>query len=95
MIAQNISMKLEGRHYEAFRAFALRSGARTTTENVKRLIETLPEYQSLLNIHVNANPSVERIEMMPNDNRIELKSQGISPDAGGEVERPASAGGVQ
>lgn len=62
MIAQNISMKLEGRHYEAFRAFALRSGAKTTTENIKRIIEILPEFKSLLNIHENANPSVENPE---------------------------------
>lgn len=51
MIAPNLSMKLTGRHYESFRDFALRSGAKTTTENVKRLIETLPEHECLLNIH--------------------------------------------
>lgn len=58
MIAQTISMKLNGRHYEAFRSFALRSGATTTTENVKRLIESLPEYKSLLNIHENDDQSI-------------------------------------
>jgi len=62
MIAQNISTKLDGRHYEAFRSFALRSMAKTSTGNVKRLIETLPEFQNLLNIHENANPSVKSSE---------------------------------
>ncbi len=56
MIAPTLSIKLEGRYYEAFRSFALRSGANTSTENLKRLIETLPEYKNLLNIHENANP---------------------------------------
>jgi hypothetical protein len=55
-------MKLEGRHYEAFRAFALRSTAKTTTENIKRLIETLPEYQGLFNINEGANLSFESPE---------------------------------
>ena len=58
MIAPNISMKLEGRHYEAFRAFALRTEAKTSTENLKRLIETLPEFKSLLNIHETVSSSV-------------------------------------
>ena len=50
MITQNVSVKLEGKHYEAFRSFALRSLATTTSENLKRLIETLPEFKNLLNI---------------------------------------------
>ena len=69
-------MKLEGRHYEAFRAFALRSGAKTTTENIKRLIEILPEFKSLLNIHENANPSVENSEKTtPKEVKSQAKCQ--------------------
>lgn len=65
MIAQNISTKLKGRHYEAFRSFALRSGANTSIENFKRLIETLPEFQNLLSIPVMNSPSVKPDSITP------------------------------
>lgn len=64
MIGRNIAIKLEGLHYEAFRSFALRSSANNSKENFKRLIETLPEFQSLhrLNVRENINPSLGSVE---------------------------------
>jgi len=59
MIAQNINIKLEAMHYEAFRAFALRSRAKTSTENLKCLIEMLPEYRNLESIRATMVSSVE------------------------------------
>ncbi len=59
MITPNVTMKLEGKYYEAFRSFALRSEATTTTENIKRIIETLPEFKSFSGIPDVNPPSVK------------------------------------
>ena len=80
MIAPNISVKLEGRHYEAFRAFALRSCAVTSTDNLKRLIETLPEFQSLLNIHENANSSGELTHLNKDESPSQEDSAKLSEE---------------
>lgn len=58
MITANITSKLQGLHFEAFWAFAARFGVKTTPEALRRMIETLPEYQSLKAIRDNADPSV-------------------------------------
>ena len=62
MIAQSIQMKLENPHWLAFQAFADRNNIKNTPEVVKRLIEALPEYQSLTNVHADATPSGGKIE---------------------------------
>ena len=51
MIGQNVHIKLEGKYYAAFVAFAERSNAATSKENFKRLIECLPEFKSLADLH--------------------------------------------
>lgn len=90
MIAQTISQKLEGRHYEAFRSFALRSGAVTSRDNLKRLIETLPEYRSLLNIHEGtpeAGPGAEIPELQKSSVNTEsiTKAEICQDNSGGEA----------
>lgn len=59
MITNNIQTTLTGLHGLSFKSFAHRVGAITTTETIKRLIEILPEFQNLLAIRENSNPSVK------------------------------------
>lgn len=44
-------MKLTGLHFEAFKAYAFRSEAKTSTANIFHLIESTPEFQALKKIN--------------------------------------------
>lgn len=59
MISCNINMKLPDAHLEALKGFADRCHAVTTTDAIKRLIETLPEYNSSTDLRDDTNPSLQ------------------------------------
>jgi hypothetical protein len=60
MIAQNLKGKIDGVFHDSLQAFARRTGVTKTTDAIKALIMTTPEYKALsqLNIHETTKPSV-------------------------------------
>ena len=54
MISENVQMKLKGDHKKAVVAFAKRTGATTTTEAMRKVIEATPEYKDIHNKRFNS-----------------------------------------